>query len=172
MNTITVRPAEIKDVPRLAETYVKTWQCAYKGQIPDTYLDSLKIAERTDKWNKIISKQEIGTETFVAEIDHEIVGFCFVGYNRDDDTNKDTGELWSMYVDKHKMNAGIGTALMKKSLEFFKDNDYKKATLWVLDTNKNSREWYKHRGWYEDGKTKIQKIGNIGVKEVRYTIDL
>lgn len=47
-----VRIANVDDALEIATVHVKTWQCAYRGQIPDAYLDSLSIEKRTERWKK------------------------------------------------------------------------------------------------------------------------
>lgn len=172
MSTIKVRVAEQKDIPSLARIHVETWQCAYKGQVPDEYLNSLSVTTRTQKWREIVDKQEEGTQTFVAEVDNQVVGFCFVGYCRDEDQGKDTGELWSIYIDAKFMIMGVGSSLMNEAIKFFKSNGYKKATLWVLDTNAKSRKWYENRGWKVEGLTKVEPRDGFSLNEVRYVIEL
>lgn len=53
MEKTTVRPANFKDAPAIAKVHVEAWQSAYRGQIPDFYLDSLSVAGRTKSWEKV-----------------------------------------------------------------------------------------------------------------------
>jgi len=43
-----LRPAEPRDALEVARVHIGTWQAAYRGLVPDEYLDSLKIEERTE----------------------------------------------------------------------------------------------------------------------------
>ncbi|MGH9765461.1 MAG: GNAT family N-acetyltransferase, partial [Blastocatellia bacterium] len=95
---MTIRPAEPKDAYAIAVVHVKTWQHAYKGQLPDDYLASLSIEQRTEMWNKILAKQEKNSHCLVAETEGVIVAWCSVGPNRDKDMADNTGELWGIYV--------------------------------------------------------------------------
>lgn len=61
---------------------------------------------------------------------------------------------------------------MNEALKRLKKDGYKKATLWVLDTNEKTRKWYESKGWKVEGATKIDKRDNFELKETRYTIDL
>ena len=50
--------------------------------------------------------------------------------------------------------------------------EYRRATLWVLDTNARAREFYERHGWSLDGNSKQQEIGELTVTEVRYATHL
>ena len=41
MENLQVRPAEAKDALQIAKVHVGTWQFAYRGQMPDSFLNSL-----------------------------------------------------------------------------------------------------------------------------------
>lgn len=82
------------------------------------------------------------------------------------------GELLNIYVSPRFMKRGAGTALLKKGLELLKERNFEKATLWVLSSNEATRKWYARRGWKVEGKTKTEKLGDVGLHETRYWIEL
>lgn len=172
MDTLVVREAKISDVNRIAKIHVETWQYAYRGQLPDEFLDSLSIVKRQKVWKEELSNSQSNIKIFVGEIGDMIVGFCSLGKSRDDNATEDTGELYAIYIDSHHMNIGVGSALMQKGFEYLKDAGFKKATLWVLTSNKKTREFYEHKGWRADGKTKIDHQPNFDLHETRYEIEL
>lgn len=69
-----IRKAEPTDALGIATVHVKTWQCAYKGQIPDSYLDNLSIEKRRKTWNESLKKKEEGRHPIVAISENKIVG--------------------------------------------------------------------------------------------------
>ena len=154
MDTIEVRPAEKKDASGIAKVHIETWQFAYRGQLPDSFLDNLSIEKRTKRWEESLSHPTPESQSFVAAIDNKIIGFCSVGRCRDKDMNETTGELYAIYVDSNCMNKGAGSALQEKGLLYLREKGYKKATLWVLRSNTKTRKWYKNKGWRIEGKTK------------------
>lgn len=172
MENLIVRKAELKDAAGIAKVHVGTWQSAYKGQMPDSYLDSLSIEKRTDSWHDILSKPEGNADTLVAEVNGEVIGFCSVSKCRDEDMPENTGELWAIYVDKNYAGKGAGTALLSKGLSILKDEGFTKATLWVLSSNDKTRKWYESKGWRVEGKTKTDKRDGFELHEVRYIMDL
>ena len=169
MATITTRTAQLSDCEELARIHVQTWQCAYRGQMPDSVLDSLSVEKRKTRWQKILTKAEKGVSTLVAEIDGQLAGFSTVGYCRDEDMVYSTGELWSLYVDPAQMNKGVGAVLMSAAFAALKGLGYSSATLWVLISNKKTRRWYEKRGWVLEGDTKDDDKDGFTLREIRYT---
>ncbi len=169
-----IRLAEEQDALNIAKLHVETWQYAYRGQVPDSYIEGLpqSVAERVDRWKKTIGKREQGLKVFVAEISQLVVGFCFVNSSRDDDLDDLVGEVGAIYVKAQLMGQGIGTALLEAGLSSLKVEGFKKATLWVLKSHTKSRNWYERKGWQLEGKGKTEERGEIVLELVRYVIDL
>ena len=40
-----IRPVKSTDIPAMAEAYVETWRDAYRGILPEAYLESMTVAE-------------------------------------------------------------------------------------------------------------------------------
>ncbi|HEU0163641.1 MAG TPA: hypothetical protein VFQ54_01280, partial [Thermomicrobiales bacterium] len=53
---IRVRHATVDDAPRIAEIHVRTWQSAYRGQLPGVFLDGLEPAQREPGWKRTIAE--------------------------------------------------------------------------------------------------------------------
>ncbi len=173
MKDVRIRLAEPNDAYGIATVHIKTWQHAYKGQIPDSYLDSLSINKRTESWKNQLENLEKGVYAYVAEVNGQVVGWCTFGVNRDEDVSKDTGELHGIYILPAYANQGVGSKLMKRAKKVLKEDGYKKATLWVLDTNEKTRKWYESKGWRVEGRTKtVTHSRGFKVNEVRYSIGL
>jgi hypothetical protein len=49
---LVVRRAEPQDAPAVARVHVASWRQAYRGLLPQEYLDSLSIEARTTTWAK------------------------------------------------------------------------------------------------------------------------
>src|SRR5690606_39084422 len=93
------RAARLGDAEELGALHVAAWQVAYRGLMPDDYLESLDAAARADGWRTMLSGAELGARVVVAEIDGAIAGFAMFGTSRDEDAALDTGELWAINVD-------------------------------------------------------------------------
>jgi len=167
-----IRKATIDDARGIAEVHVKTWQHAYKGQISETYLADLSIEKRESKWIDIFTKADPEKANFIAEVDGGIIGFCSVGSTRETDPVDKSGELYAIYIDPEFAGKGVGSSLMKEGLFFLKEKGYTKATLWVLETNIATREFYEKKGWKQEGESKVVEIGGQQVVEILYSIEL
>ncbi len=169
---LIIRPAKLEDAAGIAIVHVQTWQYAYKGLMPDSYLNSLSIEKRTEKWQANLSKTDDNVQAFVAELNDQIIGFCSVGKCRDEDMDSQTGELWAIYVSPNYMRQGVGTKLMNAGLIHLRKLGFQKATLWVLVENVKTRKWYEGKGWIIEGKTKSEPREGFELDEIRYLIDL
>ncbi len=172
MSNYLIRQATIEDASRIAEIQVKTWQCAYKGQMPDSLLDNLSVKKRTKGWEKILSNSIKDTYAYVEELNGKIVGWCTGGVTRDKDVSEKVGELYGIYIDPEYIGKGGGSSLMKQILATLKKDGYQKATLWVLTTNKKTREFYEKKGWRVEGQTKEEQKDDFTLHETRYILNL
>jgi ribosomal protein S18 acetylase RimI-like enzyme len=167
-----IRPADVHDAPELAEVHVRTWQFAYRGQIPDAVLDALSIEWRTSQWRAWLSDPSDGMSVSVAVRDETVVGFCWIGRSRDVDSSEKTGELYAIYVLPDYQAHGIGESLIADGIAQLKEAGFQDAVLWVLETNAAARGFYERHGWIADGAVKSEPMGETPVTEVRYRIDL
>ena len=46
-----IREPSKDDARGLAEVHVRSWQAAYKGQLPDDILDNLSVDQREQQWH-------------------------------------------------------------------------------------------------------------------------
>jgi L-amino acid N-acyltransferase YncA len=114
MDAIEIRPAEKKDASGIAKVHIQTWQYAYKGLMPDNFLNNLSIEKRTKRWEETLSNPKPESQSYVAITDNKVIGFCSVGHCRDKDMSETTGELYAIYIDSNFMNKGAGSALQEK----------------------------------------------------------
>lgn len=172
MSNIIVRQAQIKDAKGLAEVHVLSWKKTYHGLIHQEILDNLSIDTSTSRWEKMLTNNDPEVTVIVAVQENKIIGWASYGVNRDEDVSKDTGEIRGIYAHPDYLGIGVGSKMMEYALEKLIDQGYNKATLWVLTTNTNAREWYTKKGWIIEGKTKVEKRGEHELHETRYIKDL
>jgi ribosomal protein S18 acetylase RimI-like enzyme len=172
MENLQIRRAEVNDALQIAKVHVSTWQFAYRGQMPDAFLNSLSVENRAKFWKETLSIPTNFAEVWVAEENKKLIGFCSVGISRDHDRKPETGEIYAIYVDSNSMGKGVGSNLMEKGIETLKAKGFKEATLWVLDTNEKTRRFYQSKGWKEDGAKKTEPQDGFDLNEVRYRITL
>ncbi len=168
----TIREAKPEDAAVIALVHVRTWQSAYRGQVPDEFLDSLSVERREEAWREWFAGEEIRpNEVFVAEVDGAVVGFANVGDCRDEDADDETGELRAIYLLPDYWDTRTGVALMEAATDALRGR-FQRATLWVLDFNDRARRFYERGGWSFEGTTKDDDSRGFSLREVRYQIEL
>jgi ribosomal protein S18 acetylase RimI-like enzyme len=168
MAEIQIREANIADAAGIARVHVVTWQHAYRGQMPDDFLNDLSIAQRTQNWTALLSNTFPKAHTLIALDGDLVVGFCSIGASPNEDADEQNGELFAIYVDPQMMGKGFGSALMAEAVSKMREDSFTHATLWVLATNAPSIRFYEHQGWSADGATKTDAIGAFELHEIRY----
>ena len=171
---VTLRQAVETDALAVAELHIRAWQWAYRGQLPDAYLDGLtaELERRTAWWRETLSQGRAEARTWVADMAGRIVGFASTGPTQNADTAGGTAELYAIYLDQTVVGRGIGAALLARAMADLRQRGYQAATLWVLATNERARSFYEAAGWRPDGATKTEQRPGLELHEVRYTIDL
>ena len=170
---LLVRRAEPQDAPAVARVHTASWRQAYRGLLPQEYLDALSVDAWTKTWAKAFSQLPCQAPTnLVAELDGQIIGFARVGPNRDDDTDTATCELWGLYLDPAHWGAGHGHTLHTEALDAARASEAATAILWVLTTNQRARHFYESHGWAADGAGKTVWRGDVRLDETRYQISL
>src|SRR5688572_24518170 len=106
---MNIRPATEADAQGIASVHVHSWQAAYRGIVPDAYLDSLSVEKRELVWRESIL-QGI-PELWVAEFQSQVTGWVAFGPSRDNDATPSTGELQAIYVAPTHWDTGTGCAL-------------------------------------------------------------
>ncbi len=167
----SIREARPDEAEQIARVHVRSWQAAYRDQLPDEYLETLHsdLPRRTRMWATAITD---GPVPLVAEVDGKIVGFVSYGPSRDLFAGQQVGEVYAIYLVFEQWGKGIGKALQDETITRLRSRGFSEATLWVLDTNQRTRRWYERQGWTADGSEKVAKVEGIPAKEIRYRISL
>ena len=172
MTEFSIREAAPKDAQAIASVQVRTWQHAYRGQLPDALLDSLSVEQRAEWRTQHLSNLPAKAHSLVAVEGATILGFCDVGASHDEGAAEQDGTLFAIYVTPDAMGKGIGSALMEEGVQLLRAEGFTRATLWVLATNTPSRQFYEKRGWATDGTRKTEPWNEFSLDVVRYARDL
>jgi ribosomal protein S18 acetylase RimI-like enzyme len=167
---VTIRRATIDDAARIAETHVRSWQSAYRGLVPQDYLDSLDPAERLGWRRQILASVNWAVGgVLVAEDESGLTGFADFGPTRDaDEDPRLIGEIRAIYVAPGVWGLGHGRDLMTTALAGLTTVGYAEVTLWVLGSNKRARRFYEAAGFRADGCAKEYEGLGFTLPEVRY----
>ncbi len=167
-----IRCAELSDSEGIARVHTRSWQSAYRGILPDQWLDALRWEDRKIRWDAILSSGIRGNVFVAANAQNEIIGFASIGPSRDEDIEQHrTHELYAIYLTPENWGMGIGSALFRTVLKEVPESA-KWLSLWVLEENKRGRKFYESFGFILDGATKAAEIDGYQPEEVRYSITL
>lgn len=170
LSAMFLRRAEAGDEEAVARVHVRSWQVAYRGLLPNDYLDALSPADRAARY----TFAEIGPgspHTTVAVGEDGICGFATSGPCRDA-AKDDTGELYAIYVHPDSWNHGVGRLLIDDARSRMNHEGFSEAVLWVLVGNERAERFYRIDGWQPDGQRRLQDIHGITVDEIRYSRSL
>lgn len=163
---VTIRPATPADAERIAAVHIASWREAYRGVVPDEYLASLDEPSRAERWRDTLAALDRGHAVWVAEDEGDLVGFSYLGPSRDEDAERMTIEIYSIYLDPNAWGRGVARELMRTTLAAVPDGAA--VTLWALDTNDRARHFYRRNGFTPDGVEKMEEFGGEYLKEIRY----
>jgi len=161
-----LRRATGADAAAVAAMHVRAWQAAYRGIIPDLFLDGLDAGSRASRYS--FDRSGPGDPaTWITVDGDDVVGMVCVSPSRDEDL-PELGEVRALYVAPDRWRSGAGSALMAKAERLLTDAGFTEAFLWVLEDNARGRRFYEAAGWDADGRTKTAVIGGRELVEVRY----
>lgn len=145
----------------ISKIYEESWRYAYKGIIPQHYLDSIPEG----RWAPDIDSPK--RKTLICIDDGKIVGtscFCKSRFER----FFGWGEVISIYLLPQYMGKGYGKTLMKFTVSELKKQGYENVFLWVLEENIRARFFYEHFGFSPTDDFIEDNIGGKDLRELRY----
>ena len=161
-----VRAAESADAMSVARVHVRSWQAAYRGLLPDQYLDQLRPEDRAQRYDFATADPQ-KPQTIVAVDTGLIRGFATTAPSRDSDL-AGYGELCALYVDPDHWDRGIGTALVSAARGQLVELGFGNAHLWVLRGNVSADRFYRIDRWMPDGLQRTDSVWGVTVNEIRY----
>lgn len=144
--TISIRPARTSDADAIARIRIACWQLAYRGLIPDAYLDGMQHDRSVALWDRVLAATERSTaHVFVAENDGEVVAFA-AGNLLDPPRHDFNAELSAVYVLREFQHAGIGRQLVGAVADAQRAHGANGLIVWVIAGNKPARAFYEALG--------------------------
>jgi ribosomal protein S18 acetylase RimI-like enzyme len=159
-----VRRAEIADASAIAGVYVDTWRSAYRGLLPDDFLDALDERAYEERWRRSLAVET--TRTYVAVAGREVVGFASGGRERAGEDAFE-GELYAIYVAEDEQRRGHGRRLVEATARGLAELGLRDMIVWVLRDNHAARVFYERLGGVYV-RTQPITIGAALLQEVAY----
>ena len=165
-----LRPAEPADALAVARVHVRAWQTAYRGLLPDDYLDQLRPEDRAQKYD-FANPNLLAPQTIVATDRDIIHGFATTAPSHEPDLPHH-GELIALYVDPDSWGQGFGVGLVSFARARLCSLGFRKACLWVVVGNIRAEHFYQKDLWSPDGLRRNDTVWGIQVNARRYQRDL
>lgn len=145
----------------ISKVYEESWKSAYKGIVPQEYLDSIPQGN----WATNIDNSNL--KTLVCTDNGKIVGTSSF-YESRLEQFQGFGEIVSIYLLPNYVRKGYGKALMKSALSELKQQGYENVFLWVLEENIKASGFYEKLGFLPTDDFLQNTIGGKNLREVRY----
>ncbi len=169
----SIRAAGPEDAEEVERLRVAGWQAAYRGIVPDDYLNRMRVdgerRRRRMAEQATAAHRSVLVES-VAVQGGAIVGWVSGGRCRDADRRgPGQGEVYAIYVLPEWWGRGAGRLLMAHAVRTLAEAGYCDITLWVLEANQQARRFYAAAGFRPDGARQLLDLG-APVTEVRYQL--
>ncbi|WP_328767623.1 GNAT family N-acetyltransferase [Streptomyces sp. NBC_00286] len=165
---IHIREMTLADCEQVAAIRIRGWQHAYKGLLPQPYLDDLDVTTETARRRSHFEQAGKGVVNLVAERHGEVAGWSCHGPYRDAELPTQDAELYAIYVHPKHLSHGVGRALLQESTTRCTTAGHPRLFLWVLKENARARHFYEQAGFTPDGTEEPWEVGGATVPEVRY----
>ena len=130
---VSLRRATVADAEAIAAVRVEGWQTAYRGMIPDQYLDEMLVDDHVLYWKRILQALPAAADkacVYVAESEGHVIGFVSAtllaepkhGYH---------AELGALYIRPQWQRAGIGRRMMHKVARTLQSWNCADLVVWV-----------------------------------------
>jgi GNAT superfamily N-acetyltransferase len=164
-----VREAEASDAPAIAALQVRSWQRAYRGIVPDAFLDGLTEDAWLGRWTDTLTRSgHEGVHRLVSTAGRDgpprAVAVCGPALEPTADL---TGQLYVLYADPSSWGCGHGGALLHRVHDLLAADGHAGALLWVAAANARSIRFYEHHGWAEDGARQREEVAGATFDEIR-----
>ncbi len=149
------------DLLAVSHVYEQSWKYAYKGIIPQAYLDSIPAG----RWAAGIAAG--GMRSLCAIHNGQVIGTAAICKSRWAEY-PDCGEIVSVYLLPAYMGKGYGRALLRRCAAELRAMGFRRILLWVLEENMRARRFYENNGFASAEVYRNDTIGGRDLREVMY----
>jgi GNAT superfamily N-acetyltransferase len=141
MNRVVFRSATATDSKAIASLHTESWRDAYRGILPDAYLDESIVEERARLWQARFLSPDIERRHIVlAEVEGTLVGFACVLLDKEPQWG---ACLDNLHVLPRYKRRGLGKQLFSKAAQWVKSREPEwPIHLWVFEDNIAARRFY------------------------------
>jgi ribosomal protein S18 acetylase RimI-like enzyme len=160
----TIAEAGASNAAAIAAIHTESWRDAYRGILPDSFLNHDVVDERRRYWDATLAKPRGGGFTLAALQGGTVRGFILVvrigepGYD---------AVIESLHVMPGERDAGLGRRLIGRAVARLIDEGASSVALRVYDANESAIRFYERLGGKADG-TGIDPFAGADMPDTRY----
>ena len=157
-----IRKAQSEDFADIANIHFKSWHDAYLSLLPELYINNKNnLSEKIKMWQELINHPDV-IIWIAYDANHKSVGF--IGYF----AKNNSYEITTLYVLSEYHGRGIGTKLMKTSLQAILGfNINANFCLWVLEDNAPAIHFYKKFGFVCNGEKSEEYYKDMQIVDIK-----
>ena len=153
-----------KTASTASHIYAASWKEAYKGIVPQDYLDTLD----QERWSRFFGvEHDTFRKDYLLIEAGKAVATSSICTARDEDFDG-WGEIMSIYVLPEEFRKGYGRKLFIHDLKQLNAAGFEKIYLWVFEENPKARAFYEAMGFHWNGDRNSFEIAGKELVEVRY----
>ena len=164
----SIRKAVINEAHDFALCKIRAWQSAYRGIIPDEYLNNMSVEKYAELYKKWMENPN--AEYYFAMCNDEIAGILVLS-KCDNDDKQNAGDITAIYLLEPYWNKGYGRIMMNYAINRLKSLLYEEITIWSLEKNARAHEFFEKFGFALDGKKMEMNWGEPSTI-IRHVINL
>lgn len=154
---IYIREMAPEDIDQVRQIYILGWQNAFRGIVPQPYLDTMNL----DDWAPPLNGAYVLTDA------NTILGTSSIGPARDS-TFDGWGEIISIYILPHLIGQGHGHQLFTFVQNQLLEQQYSNIYLTVFEENHRARTFYEKHNFSWNGERLPVHVGGKDLIELRY----
>lgn len=145
---VSLRRATVEDAQTIAAVRVESWRATYRGMIPDSFLDAMRVEDSFLQWRQILQAMFEAADricVYVAESEGQIIGFAS-GMMLPEPKLGMQSELTAIYLRPAWQRSGIGRRMVQKVARTLQAQGADSMLVWAISGNAIARNFYEELG--------------------------
>ncbi len=160
MNGAQIRLAAAADGAAIAALHLASWRSAYRGVLPDCYIDGDLSGDLAESWrHRFATAPDPGF--VMLDVADGLRGFIAVT------VQPEWGYIENLHVDPRRRGGGIGRRLLAAAVQRLRDLRRTQAYLWVFTANQPAIRFYDRLGGAA-ASTETRPVFGHPVAAIRY----
>lgn len=146
---------------KISRIYEESWKFAYRGIVPQDYLDSIPAG----RWADCVDRE--GVNSIIMVENDEFIGTSSYCRSRSPEFS-DFGEIISIYLLPQYIGRGYGRLLLNAAVRELTELGFRDIFLWALAENQRARRFYEKSGFMQTEHCMEHMVGGKKLLEVQY----